>query len=462
VGLVVAATASLALWVHQDLARLEAETHQRRLQLEAQLERSRRVLPTFSALAASGMGGDFEERRAIRDEVTGLLNRIAVERRRHHQASARLSARLHALPWSLLGALLPDRSHEGAAVMAFPESEQLVDPTRYLSAQQAAAVEEQLRLLKLELKVDARVLFVTPPADESFEDFGARVFESLDATGSGPGERGLLLLVDVPGGRSRIELGYALEPHLFDSMAGALAREHLNPADMNRFGLDLRLILRVLRLRLRNALLAGSFPPLLAGDVEGQHGAGGAGGSALLGDPTQTLPIPLERGARMAYSAGSSVRETYSRYLHWLQNGGFDLSVGMFTAGSRALLSRWRATPVYLDLMSRSHLMGPVAVIEREQSAMLYALADPLAPPHFFQRTSHGWQINLAAREHHVLAIAGGPFTWTLRRIEVAPLVSFRADLEAVEGLIRIRGGANRPLPSDSSPGGTRIASFGS
>jgi serine/threonine-protein kinase len=462
VGLVAAVTASVALWAHRDLARLEAESQQHRKQLEAQLERSRALTSTLTALADSMVAGSLDERRAIRDEVTGTLNRIAVERRRYNKATARLSARLNALPWSLLRGLLPDRSQEEMPVTKFPDGRQLSDPEGHLSAQQATEVEEQLKLLKRELGVDARVLFITPPADEPFEDFGARAFESLGPTGSGPGERGLLFLVDVANGRSRIEVGYELEPHLLDAMAGALAREHLMPIEMDRLGLDLRLTLRVVQLRLRSALLAGTFPPPLGADPARGYGAGGAGASASIGDRSPTLPIPLERSARSAYAAGPSVRETYSRYLDWLQHGGFDVSVGIFTADTRALLSQWRPTPVYLDLMSRSHPEGPVAVLEREQMAMLYAMSDPLAPPHFFQRGAEGWQIDLASRERHVIAIAGGSFTWTLRRIEAHPLAAFRAELEPVDGLIRIRGGANRPLPIDTAPAGAPIAIAGS
>ncbi len=449
-GLVAAAATPLALWAQRDLARLEAETEQRRKQLEAQLERSRALIPTFRALADSAAEASLEERRAIRDEVTGLLNRIAVERRRHDEAAARLSARLAALPWSLLDGLLPDRPAGEGEVPTFPDGRQLADPAGQLSPQQAAEVEAELRLLKRELNVDARVLFVTPPGDESLEDFASRVLESLESAGSGPGERGLLLLVDVAGGRSRIEVGYQLEPHLFDAMAGALAREHLLPVDPDRLGLDLRLVLRVVQLRLRSALLAGTFAPPPGLEGAGRYGAGGAGAAASRDARPRLLPEPLDPSARLAYAAGTSVRETYARYLDWLQNGGFDLSVGILTAESRALLSRWRATAVYLDLMSRSHVVGPIAIVERGRTAMLYARADPLAPPHFFRRESQGWQIDLAAREHHVLAIAGGAFTWTLRRIESHPLAAFRAELAPVEGLIRLRGGDNRPLPIEA------------
>ncbi len=444
-ALALAATAFLALWVHQDLAGLEAESERRREQLEAQLERGRALLPALTALAGAAAP---EERRAIRDEVTGLLNRIALERRRHQEAAARLAARLDALPWSLLGGLLPDRSQQEPDVVTFPEGRQLADPAGRLSPQQALEVEEQLRLLKQELGVDARILFVTPPADEPFEELGARLFEALDASGSGPGARGLLLLVDVAARRSRIEVGYELEPHLFDAMAGALAREHLLPLDRDRLGLDLRLVLDVVRLRLESALFAGTFAPAPLEDGAGRPGAGGAGASASGEDELPVLPRPLDPAARLAYTAGSSVRETYRRYLDWLQRGGFDLSVGIFDAESRALLSRWRATPVYLDLMWRSHGVGPVAVVERGEAAMLYALGDPLAPPHFFARGDQGWQIDLAARERHVAAIAGGSFTWTLRRVRSQPLAAFRRDLEPIDGLIRVRGGDNRPLPT--------------
>ena len=445
---VAAVTTSVALWAHQDLARLQAETDQRRKQLEAQLERSQALTPAFTALTDPVAAEDPEERRAIRDEVTGMLNRIALEQRRYDEASARLSARLNALPWSLLRSLLPERSQPGTVATEFADGGRLSDPEGYLGDQQAQDVEAQLKLLHRELNVDARVLFVTPAQDESFAEFGARSFESLDATGSGPGARGLLLLVDVANGRSRIEMGYALEPHLLDAMAGALARQHLLPAEMDRLSLDLRLILRVVRLRMRSALLAGTYSTALNLDAAGHYGAGGAGASATLHEPLAKLPNPLDPSARSAYAAGGSVRQTYDRYLDWLQHGGFDLSVGIFTADTRTLLAQWRPTPVYLDLMARSHRPGAVGVIEREPAAMLYAISDPLAPPHFFQRGADGWQIDLAARERHVIRIAGDAFSWSLRRVEAQPLAAFRAQLEPVDGLIRIRGAANQPLPA--------------
>ena len=462
VGLVAAVTTSLALWAHQDLARLEAETDQRRKQLEAQLERSQALTPAFTALTNSMAAEDSEERKAIRDEVTGMLNRIALERRRYDEASARLSARLNALPWSLLRSVLPDRSHPERVVAEFPDGGRLSDPEGHLTEQQAQDVEAQLKSLSRELNVDARVLFVTPAEDDSFAKFGAHTFESLDAIGFGRGARGLLLLIDVVNGRSRIEMGYALEPHLVDAMAGALARQHLLPVEADRLGLDLRLILRVVRLRLRSALFAGTYSTALNLDAAGHYGAGGAGASATIDEPLATLPIPLDPSARLAYAAGASVRETHNRYLDWLQHGGFDLSVGIFTADTRALLAQWRPTPVYLDLMVRSHRPGPIAVIEREQVAMLYAISDPLSPPHFFQRGADGWQIDLAARERHVIRIAGDAFTWSLRRVRDQPLAAFRAELEPVDGLIRIRGAANQPLPVDRATAGAPIAMAGS
>jgi tRNA A-37 threonylcarbamoyl transferase component Bud32 len=456
-AIVAGAATALALWAQRDLARLEAESQRLQSQLDAQLERSRALIPALQALADSA-DADGEERRALRDEVTGLLNRIAVERRRHDEAAARLSARLGALPWSLFGGLRPGRSAARAGLPpALPVGRPLADPDGRLDARQAAEVEEQLRLLKQELDVDARVLFVTPSDDASLEDLGAQIFEALDAGGVGPGPRGLLLLVDRAAGRSRIEVGYELEPHLFDAMAGALAREHLLTGDPDRLGLELRLVLRVVRLRLRSALLAGDFPPGPLGEGA-PYGSGGAGGSASLADPPRSLPQPLDPGARAAYAAGASVRETYERYVRWLRHGGFDVSVGIFADDTRALLARWRATPVYLDLMWRSHATGPVRVVERGQVAMLHAQGDPLAPPHFFRRGDGGWQIDLAARERHVLAIAGGPYTWTLRRTEAQPLAAFLAELEPVEGLIRLREGDNRPLPIASAPRGTRFA----
>jgi serine/threonine protein kinase len=446
-GVVAGAVALLGVWAEQDLAQMRAETQLRRQELEIQLDRARSLAPTLSSLSESDDRYGVGDRGELRDEVTGTLNRIAVERRRYEEAASKLSARLDALPWSLFAPLMESPDPAPPIGFELGSESSVYDPDAYLSVGELFDLEQQLRLLKEELEVEARVLFVTPPPHQPLESFGIESFDGMTADGFGSGGRGLLLLVDGKSRRARVEVGYRLEPYLTDALAGALARQHLAPSvAADEPGLELRIILRIVRQRLRSAILAGSFELPEMPELTSRYGAGGGGSSAVAQLDTSE-PVSASHYERTTeYGPGATVREVFDRYRHWLRHGNFDATVGLFTPDSRALVEAWRGTRVYLEQMSKSPVIGPVEVVERDGWAILYPLSDPLAPPHFFRRDVQGWRIDLAARERHVIAIAGGSFTWTLSNINDLPLSKYHDKLEIVDGLIRIQGGDNRTL----------------
>ena len=311
----------------------------------------------------------------MRDEATGTLNRISVERRRYEEAAARLRARLDALPWSLVAPLVEASTPPATREFELSRESFVHDPDAVLDAQELADLEQQLQLLKDELDVEARVLFVTPPREQSFEAFGTDTFDALTATGFGANGLGILLLVDGNSGRARVEVGYRLEPYLTDALAGALAREHLAPViDGEAPGLDLRLILRIVRQRLRNAVLAGSFEIPRAGAPEfragARFGAGGAGATANSADGSPEFAAALPPDERTRYEPGATVRETYDRYLHWLRSGAFDASVGIFTPESRELISTWSGWKYW----HRELVPEPNLLSERIPAALLLAV----------------------------------------------------------------------------------------
>jgi serine/threonine protein kinase len=450
-GVLAGAVALLGVWAQHDLAQLRAETNLRKKQLHIQLDRARALTPTLSSLSELA---DQNRTGALHDEAVGTLNRIAVERRRYEEAASRLSARLDALPWTLFAPLLEPSASTPPIGFELEGDLSVYDPDGYLGASEISDLEQQLHLLSDEFGVEARVLFLTPPAHQSLETFGLHVFDEMTSNGFGFGERGLLLLVDGKSQRVRIEVGYRLEPHLTDGLAGALTRQHLAPSlDAADPDLDLRLILRIVRHRLRNAILAGTFEFPGAAESTSRYGAGGGGASAATRSGKIEFASAANHGEEVDYGPAASVREAYDRYLHWLRHGGFDATVGLFTPESRSLVAAWRGTQVYLDEMSKSPIIGPVEVVERDDRAMLYPQSNPIAPPHFFLRNDQGWRIDLAARERHVIAIAGGSFTWTLRQVNTLPLSKFHAELEVVNGLIRVRGGDNRTLATAQGSG---------
>jgi serine/threonine protein kinase len=446
-GVLTSAAVLLGAWAGQDLAQLQAQTQLRKQELEIQLDRARAVVPTLSFASKSGDRYASFDPAQQRDEAIGTLNRIAVERRRYQEAASQLDARLEALPWSLFAFLIEDPAAPILTGAEARDASRVYDPDSFLSAREVSELEQQLNLLKEEFEVETQVLFVTPPPQQSLASVGIDWFEQPTAKGLGLGERGLLLLVDGKSRRARVEVGYGLEPYLTDALAGALARQHLAPSmDAAAPGLELRIILRIVRQRLRNASLAGSFVLPESNAPSAKYVAGGGGASAVTDLAGAKSASVSRHEAQVRYAPAATVREVYQRYLHWLRHGESDAAVGLFTPASRTLVEAWQGTKVYFKQMSSSPVIGRVEIIEEGEHAMLFALDDPLAPPHFFIHDTEGWRIDLAARERHVIAIAGGSFSWTLNQISDLPLSEFHDQLEIVDGLIRMQGGDNRSL----------------
>ena len=441
--LIAAGVTTWGLSARSTLQRLEGEVRIRSERLAVQIDRARALTPALATLVDSATE---EERRALRDEITGTLNRLALERRRFDESSRALETHRYAWPWG--GHTQPREDPTTLELQGrLLESEhwKLLDPEGALDTQEAAEVEEQLRLIERELDVDARVLFWNRGDLSPFE-VGTRSFEALESFA--PSGRGLLIVLDPEPARASLQVGYALEPIVTDARAGALARAHLAAAaGGSETGLEIRLALRSLRERLRTGLRSGELELFVDAWSGVGPAAGGAGASAVAAASTKDPPLPLNLEERAGFRAGADPIDAYERYRTWLAEGRYDLDVGVLSLESRRLLAGVRRSAVYLREMSDTHPAGRVGVIERGDRALLYALEDPLAPPHFLRRREDGWQIDLASREHHVLPIAGGAYSWTLREIDAGALQRFRDQLAVVEGWIRILGGDNRTLP---------------
>ena len=432
-------------WVRHELSsvQVQAARHEHADAPTAPDDTRRRAAPFPAGLPVAGAegaegaegagGAGPADRLARRDLLFGALNRLEVVRRRHGEAQASANAWL---PSSL-----------GRATLVH-------DPEQWLGALEARELAVQLGLFARELSVDARMLVVSPQA-ATLEEFASLAFESLEGGSLGPGKpepgaglgpRGLLLVVDPLRGRARIELGYALETHLPDSLVGSLLRDHVARLAGPERGLSLRLALRVLRGRLRRAALAGPLVMVDGVDAAVGFGAGGGGASAALGDWVPPSRTRLSPASRAAFSPAPTVHEAYARYRAWLVSGGLDPDVELFTPETRKLLCSWRGTPSYAASMIDRLASGPVEVRERGDAALLFATRDPLALPHLFRRAPAGWQVDLAAEQRHLRMIAGGAHTWTLRNVDAEPIASFRDELEVVDGLVRLREGDNRRL----------------
>lgn len=423
-----------------ELKRLEAAADTSLERVRIQLERARRLAPALETLSRIEDAPP-AERRALRDEVAGTLNRLAVERERHAQARATLEARRRD---GALGFLLSFWPGTGPSeIRAAPGSPEGVDDHQgVLSTQEIERIEQQLRLLERELGVSARILIDAGTSNEALAARARRHFETLWPPPAGA--RALLLLVEPRRRQARVEVGSSLEALLPDAVLGELVREQLLPLLAGRdTELGIRLVLRVVRHTLRRARQAGAWPLQLAALP---HGGSGAGATASLDEGFVVLPRRLGVDERARLSAAPTPAEAYARYRRWLETGSFDASVSLFGPATREMLAAWPISAPYLRSALDAEARGRVLVVERGDWAVVYARDDPLADPHFLHRAPEGWQVDLATGQRHVLHIAGGRQTWSLRGVGAEPLASFRDLLVAVDGLVRLRAGANALL----------------
>jgi hypothetical protein len=94
---------------------------------------------------------------------------------------------------------------------------------------------------------------------------------------------------------------------------------------------------------------------------------------------------------------------------------------------------------------------------------MLYFTDDPLVSPHFFRRSAAGWQMDLFADVRHSREYVGGAWTWSMVLQDDDITRTFADRYIDVNGLIRVAGGDNRPIPvrgaapEFSEPGADRV-----
>jgi hypothetical protein len=215
----------------------------------------------------------------------------------------------------------------------------------------------------------------------------------------------------------------------------------------------LLLAVRMIEHRLRRGALAGSFDPRSADPFPASLHRSAGGGSAQHAPLGAAALAPLPRGTLPAadeqrFAAADTVEQCYQRYVEWLAGGVFDPAVAIFTPESRDLLRQFPITPAYLDFALRSEYGSNMAILERGDRALLYAVDDPLPSPHFLRRGTDGWQLDLVAASEELVNLAGEPYAWTFLSPDGPNMRPFRDRLVRLGEALRLREGDNRRIPT--------------
>ena len=314
--------------------------------------------------------------------------------------------------------------------------------------------EHYMQHIEQESGIDVRFMFVDDTGGRSLEEMAVDVVKDLRIGGRTGEQRGLLLLYDVRQKRLKIEVGYGLEGVFPDVFVNYLVNRHARMFFESRdLSVGLRLLLRLLHHRIREAVLGDQFDPRVMSFIDGgRHLSGGAGVSASMADGTwRAEPDLLPEAERARYAAGESPLGTYFAYLTWLAQPVRDAKVDFFTPGSRQYVGQLALSPAYAEFILLMEYGKRFALIERGDVALLYFTSTPFMSPHFFVKDQGKWRIDILAEVQNTREIVGTYYTWAYTGKTDRYSRAFADTLLPWGSMARFRNGDNRPLPTSGT-----------
>ena len=109
-----------------------------------------------------------------------------------------------------------------------PPSNALIDETGIFRDQVRIKTEKYLAFIHQQHGIDYRVVILKPQKDRDLASLANRLYND-SGVGRDTAGRGLVLVLDLENRAARVEVGYALEPHLTDAKASEMLRNHLAP-----------------------------------------------------------------------------------------------------------------------------------------------------------------------------------------------------------------------------------------
>ncbi|MBU3948307.1 MAG: TPM domain-containing protein [Proteobacteria bacterium] len=327
------------------------------------------------------------------------------------------------------------------------------DRAGIISSSDLPKFEWLLDLIEKESDLDIKFLFLKTIGTATIEEVAVEKMDEYGIGRHGREERGVLFLYVMDKKKLRIEVGYGLETYFPDIFVGYLIR---NQADAffkaSNPNLGLRLLIRILHHRIREAVLNKDYDPsILERGIRLSHLSGGAGAAAEVGANNQGQIFKRdqydeERKERLV--ATDTVVGTFDNYIDWLYGRKFDPNVDLFTKDSFSVLNRFPMTPAYFDYILMLYAGKQYKIVKHGDLAILYFTDDPLASPLFFNRTEGKWRLNITAEIRNSRNHVGGVYSWSYNpdsRDEFAR--TFKNILVNIRGYYRFQDGDNRKLP---------------
>jgi uncharacterized protein len=308
--------------------------------------------------------------------------------------------------------------------------------------------EQYMDWIQRESDVDVRFAFVRDTGSRTIEELAVDMVDEMRIGGKTREERGVLLLYDVGAQRLKVEVGYGLEGYFPDAFVSYLVHDHARMFfESGNISFGLRLMLRLLQHRIREAVLGNDFDPrvLQAVDAKG-YLSGGAGVSANVPSSGAQQAGRLSEDERNRYLAQATPAATYDAYVAWLAEPVFDADVDLFTRSSRGYLAQLPLSPAYRQFILFAEYGKRYSMEERGDLALLVFTGTPFVSPHFFVREEGVWRMDIVAEVRDTVERVGGIYTWDYRGQDDAFTQAFSDRLVNLHGYRRFRDGDNREL----------------
>jgi uncharacterized protein len=322
------------------------------------------------------------------------------------------------------------------------------DRARLFSAGDRTNFELYLSRILSESDIDIRFVFVSASADETLESLAVDLVESQGIGRETGGERGVLLLYDPDSRRLKVEVGYGLEAYFPDVFVHYLVDQHARAFfDSGDLTLGLRLLLRLLQHRIREAVLGEDFDPAVVNVLPAGHLSGGAGVAADMSRPSTAPRSTWSDGERERYRAAADPAATYQTYMRWIAQPLRDPKADFLTASSRSYVAHLPVSPAYAHFILMGEYGKRFEIVERDDRAILYFTNTPLVAPHFFRREGDVWRMDILSEVQRTREFVGGFYNWMYANAE-DPYTQAFADLlvPVAKGWSRFKKGDNRVL----------------
>lgn len=299
-----------------------------------------------------------------------------------------------------------------------------------------------------ESDVDVRIVIVPRVAAKTIEQTAVDLFEELQIGGGTGDRRGLLILYDMEGKRLKVGVGYGLEAHFPDAFISYLAHDHARMFfESGDLSLGLRLMLRLLQHRIREAVIGNDFDPRVVERLERSGTlSGGAGATATMWAVAGMTPraANIADATTRVFNAKDTPEETYSTYLEWLGQPVRDANADFLTPGSRLFVGGLPMSRAYADFIFLGEYGKSFRTAKSGNLAVLYFTGTPFVSPHFFVKDNGKWRLDLVAEVKNTREYTGGVYTWGCHNGGDQYTTAFAPLLVNIRGYIRFTDGDNR------------------